>query len=87
MFKLRQRSHFFYYQSLKDSCHTLPSQIRGLVGCLLSWSFCLIRFSQFFISPLMKVEAMEREVLAVDSGVYYSYLILLDLFFLERFQF
>lgn len=28
----------------------------------------LIRFSQFFISPLVKIEAMEREVLAVDSG-------------------
>ncbi|KAK8921222.1 Zinc-metallopeptidase, peroxisomal [Platanthera zijinensis] len=27
----------------------------------------LERFSQFFISPLVKVEAMEREVLAVDS--------------------
>ncbi|XP_020086086.1 nardilysin-like isoform X2 [Ananas comosus] len=27
----------------------------------------LKRFSQFFISPLMKAEAMEREVLAVDS--------------------
>lgn len=26
------------------------------------------RFSQFFISPLVKAEAMEREVLAVDSG-------------------
>ncbi|XP_057416399.1 nardilysin-like [Lotus japonicus] len=27
----------------------------------------LRRFSQFFISPLVKIEAMEREVLAVDS--------------------
>lgn len=26
------------------------------------------RFSQFFVSPLVKAEAMEREVLAVDSG-------------------
>lgn len=26
------------------------------------------RFSQFFVSPLVKAEAMDREVLAVDSG-------------------
>lgn len=32
----------------------------------------LIRFSQFFISPLVKMEAMEREVQAVDSGVFHS---------------
>ena len=32
---------------------------------------CLLvnRFSQFFVAPLMKTEAMEREVLAVDSGI------------------
>lgn len=42
--------------------------------------FFLIRFSQFFVSPLVKMEAMEREVLAVDSGMCYSYLILLVLF-------
>ena len=29
------------------------------------------RFSQFFISPLVKGEAMDREVLAVDSGTYH----------------
>ncbi|XP_021909698.1 nardilysin-like, partial [Carica papaya] len=42
----------------------------------LACNFCIIasrdgpsvvRFSQFFVSPLMKIEAMEREVLAVDS--------------------
>jgi len=32
----------------------------------------LVRFSQFFISPLVKAEAMEREVQAVDSGIYRS---------------
>lgn len=30
--------------------------------------FFKYRFSQFFVSPLVKMEAMEREVLAVDSG-------------------
>lgn len=35
-------------------------------GCLfLVFTF---RFAQFFTSPLVKAEAMEREVLAVDSG-------------------
>jgi nardilysin len=28
----------------------------------------LDRFSQFFVSPLVKTEAMDREILAVDSG-------------------
>jgi secreted Zn-dependent insulinase-like peptidase len=29
----------------------------------------IIRFSQFFVSPLVKAEAMDREILAVDSGM------------------
>jgi len=50
------------------------------VSVLIIMFFCfvfffrLIRFSQFFVSPLVKIEAMEREVLAVDSGVSHSYL-------------
>lgn len=32
-----------------------------------------VRFSQFFVSPLVKKEAMEREVHAVDSGICYSH--------------
>lgn len=31
-----------------------------------------IRFSQFFVSPLVKAEAMDREILAVDSGLWLS---------------
>lgn len=37
-------------------------------GVFLFKSFLFYRFSQFFISPLVKAEAMEREVMAVDSG-------------------
>ena len=29
----------------------------------------MLRFSQFFVSPLVKAEAMDREILAVDSGM------------------
>ena len=35
---------------------------------IFMWRPFYHRFSQFFISPLVKAEAMEREVLAVDSG-------------------
>lgn len=44
----------------------------SIIGAL-----CYIRFSQFFVSPLVKIEAMEREVQAVDSGACHSYLSLL----------
>lgn len=40
---------------------------------LFLYFFGIIRFSQFFVSPLVKIEAMEREVLAVDSGASHSY--------------
>ncbi|KAG1338961.1 Nardilysin-like [Cocos nucifera] len=57
-----------------------PSKAQGLAHFLapVVQSTCFLwgvlnflmkmRFSQFFISPLVKAEAMEREVLAVDSG-------------------
>lgn len=45
---------------------------------ILSLCF-LLRFSQFFVSPLVKAEAMEREVQAVDSGVqYYNFVNLIN---------
>lgn len=49
-------------------CCTFYFWTRALLD--LCWLFCFLRFSQFFISPLVKIDAMEREVLAVDSGVY-----------------
>ena len=34
----------------------------------------ILRFSQFFVSPLVKAEAMDREILAVDSGMCFLFL-------------
>lgn len=48
------------YTETEHTCYHFEVKREFLKGALM-------RFSQFFISPLMKVEAMEREVLAVDS--------------------
>ncbi|KDO49706.1 hypothetical protein CISIN_1g0017302mg, partial [Citrus sinensis] len=48
------------YTETEHTCYHFEIKREFLKGALM-------RFSQFFISPLMKVEAMEREVLAVDS--------------------
>lgn len=52
---------------------------------LFCFFFFFTRFSQFFVAPLVKMEAMEREVLAVDSGVCYTF----PMYFLafEKFRF
>ncbi|KAG5514989.1 hypothetical protein RHGRI_036132 [Rhododendron griersonianum] len=49
------------YTEAEHTCYHFDVKREFLKGAL-------IRFSQFFISPLVKAEAMEREVLAVDSG-------------------
>ncbi|KAK9128210.1 hypothetical protein Syun_017007 [Stephania yunnanensis] len=49
------------YTEPEHTCYYFDVKREFLMGALK-------RFSQFFISPLVKVEAMEREVLAVDSG-------------------
>ncbi|GAB2234121.1 hypothetical protein Droror1_Dr00003358 [Drosera rotundifolia] len=48
------------YTEVEHTCYYFEVKREFLEGALK-------RFSQFFISPLVKVEAMEREVLAVDS--------------------
>ncbi|KAK0597364.1 hypothetical protein LWI29_024553 [Acer saccharum] len=48
------------YTETEHTCYHFEVKPEFLKGALM-------RFSQFFISPLMKMEAMEREVLAVDS--------------------
>ncbi|KAL5757085.1 hypothetical protein ACOSQ2_021831 [Xanthoceras sorbifolium] len=48
------------YTETEHTCYHFEVKREFLKGALM-------RFSQFFISPLMKMEAMEREVLAVDS--------------------
>ncbi|KAK9153408.1 hypothetical protein Sjap_000888 [Stephania japonica] len=48
------------YTETEHTCYYFDVKREFLKGALK-------RFSQFFISPLVKVEAMEREVLAVDS--------------------
>ncbi|KAG5514985.1 hypothetical protein RHGRI_036132 [Rhododendron griersonianum] len=48
------------YTEAEHTCYHFDVKREFLKGAL-------IRFSQFFISPLVKAEAMEREVLAVDS--------------------
>ncbi|KAK6234506.1 hypothetical protein SCA6_009843 [Theobroma cacao] len=48
------------YTEAEHSCYHFEVEREFLKGALR-------RFSQFFISPLVKLEAMEREVLAVDS--------------------
>lgn len=48
------------YTEAEHTCYHFEVKREFLKGALK-------RFSQFFISPLMKTEAMEREVLAVDS--------------------
>ncbi|XP_010522008.1 PREDICTED: nardilysin-like [Tarenaya hassleriana] len=48
------------YTEMEHTCYHFEVKREFLKGALK-------RFSQFFVSPLMKVEAMEREVLAVDS--------------------
>ncbi|KAH9716767.1 nardilysin-like [Citrus sinensis] len=53
------------YTETEHTCYHFEIKREFLKGALM-------RFSQFFISPLMKVEAMEREVLAVDSGANYE---------------
>ncbi|KAG5514987.1 hypothetical protein RHGRI_036132 [Rhododendron griersonianum] len=50
------------YTEAEHTCYHFDVKREFLKGAL-------IRFSQFFISPLVKAEAMEREVLAVDSGL------------------
>ncbi|KAG2394999.1 Nardilysin-like protein [Vigna angularis] len=49
------------YTETEYTCYHFEVKREFLKGALK-------RFSQFFISPLVKMEAMEREVLAVDSG-------------------
>ncbi|KAK8980390.1 hypothetical protein V6N11_028951 [Hibiscus sabdariffa] len=49
------------YTEAEHTCYHFEVEKEFLKGALR-------RFSQFFISPLVKLEAMEREVLAVDSG-------------------
>ncbi|XVE58917.1 hypothetical protein DITRI_Ditri05aG0001400 [Diplodiscus trichospermus] len=48
------------YTEAEHTCYHFEVEREFLNGALR-------RFSQFFISPLVKLEAMEREVLAVDS--------------------
>ncbi|KAA0033496.1 nardilysin-like [Cucumis melo var. makuwa] len=48
------------YTEAEHTCYHFDVKPEFLKGALK-------RFSQFFISPLVKIEAMEREVLAVDS--------------------
>ncbi|KAH8490560.1 hypothetical protein H0E87_022920 [Populus deltoides] len=48
------------YTEAEHTCYHFEVKREFLKGALR-------RFSQFFVSPLMKSEAMEREVLAVDS--------------------
>ncbi|PPS07924.1 hypothetical protein GOBAR_AA12719 [Gossypium barbadense] len=48
------------YTEAEHTCYHFEVEREFLKGALR-------RFSQFFISPLVKLEAMEREVLAVDS--------------------
>nr|XP_043635992.1 nardilysin-like [Erigeron canadensis] len=48
------------YTDMENTCYYFEVKPEFLNGALR-------RFSQFFISPLVKAEAMEREVLAVDS--------------------
>ncbi|KAI4368936.1 hypothetical protein MLD38_017436 [Melastoma candidum] len=48
------------YTEAEHTCYHFEVKREFLKGALQ-------RFSQFFISPLVKMEAMEREVLAVDS--------------------
>ncbi|KAL0732416.1 hypothetical protein Bca4012_008625 [Brassica carinata] len=49
------------YTEMEHTCYHFEIKREFLQGALK-------RFSQFFVAPLMKTEAMEREVLAVDSG-------------------
>ncbi|KAI7727902.1 hypothetical protein M8C21_010191 [Ambrosia artemisiifolia] len=49
------------YTEVEHTCYHFEVKPEFLLGALK-------RFSQFFISPLVKTEAMDREVLAVDSG-------------------
>ncbi|KAE8039413.1 hypothetical protein FH972_011826 [Carpinus fangiana] len=48
------------YTETEHTCYHFEVKREFLKGALK-------RFSQFFVSPLVKIEAMEREVLAVDS--------------------
>lgn len=48
------------YTESEHTCYHFEVKREFLKGALR-------RFSQFFVSPLVKIEAMEREVLAVDS--------------------
>ncbi|XP_044495752.1 nardilysin-like isoform X2 [Mangifera indica] len=48
------------YTECEHTCYHFEVKREFLKGALM-------RFSQFFISPLVKMEAMEREILAVDS--------------------
>ncbi|GJW35857.1 insulinase family protein [Tanacetum coccineum] len=55
------------YTEVEHTCYHFevkPEFLEGALRRLLR----LLRFSQFFVSPLVKTEAMDREVLAVDSG-------------------
>ncbi|KVH94149.1 Metalloenzyme, LuxS/M16 peptidase-like protein [Cynara cardunculus var. scolymus] len=51
------------YTEVEHTCYHFEVKSEFLQGALR-------RFSQFFISPLVKTEAMDREVQAVDSGVF-----------------
>jgi secreted Zn-dependent insulinase-like peptidase len=51
--------------------------LNGFLTMLMALSLSLslflsgiCRFAQFFLSPLVKVEAMDREVQAIDSGTW-----------------
>ncbi|PRQ34900.1 putative nardilysin [Rosa chinensis] len=58
------------YTEVEHTCYHFEVKREFLKGALT-------RFSQFFVSPLVKIEAMERELQAVDSGACYSCLSLL----------
>jgi secreted Zn-dependent insulinase-like peptidase len=47
------------FQPLADGSFSLSFFVSGIC-----------RFAQFFLSPLVKVEAMDREVQAIDSGTW-----------------
>jgi nardilysin len=61
------------YTEMEHTCYHFEVKREFLQGALK-------RFSQFFVAPLMKTEAMEREVLAVDSGLSCLFRTLISLF-------
>lgn len=62
-----ESGQFFWFRFLKHA----DLQVLVVSFCFLLKAFVLgfaCRFAQFFINPLAKVEAMDREVQSVDSG-------------------